>query len=268
MTVEFRPLDQAERAKLRDALQRNVDHGEPIRMDGGTRFLAEPAADESIDALISAIRSVPCHYADDRANRLALTVLRESPEYLDDAREGCKVGNSVVGSLLSLQHGIPRQYAEQAVADAVAIIDSSNAATIADEPVGGNYTLRRSGQPPLTFRGALIAESDGERQYGREQDRWHELAIYRTAGGKYVAVIRYRTRWQGEADHDEAEPLADAAAVAAYFRAWVPTKFVRGFPVGEHYEGKQERLLADIANRYYEQVADLLSGDEFAEVIE
>lgn len=56
--------------------------------------------------------------------QIALALLRESPEYLDDAREGAPVGNSVVGSLLSLVHHVPRQYAEQAVRDAIAIIDA------------------------------------------------------------------------------------------------------------------------------------------------
>lgn len=268
MTVEFRPLSTEERTKLGDALRRNIE-GEPIQMRGtDTQFLATDEADDSIEHLINTIRSVPCHYADDRAMQLAVKMLRESPEYLADAREGYKVGNSVIGSLLSLQYKIPRQYAEQAVAEAVAIIDSSNAETIPGEPVGGNYTLRRSGQAPLTFRGELIASSDGERQGGKEHTRWHELAIYRTAGGKYVAVISFRTKWQGELDHDEAEPLATPEEVARYFRVWRPTQFVAGFPEGQHYAARQEKLLADIANRYYEQVSELLSGGEFDEVID
>jgi hypothetical protein len=55
--------------------------------------------------------------------QIALALLRESPEYLEDAREGAPVGNSVVGSLLSLVHKVPRQYAEQAVLEAIGIID-------------------------------------------------------------------------------------------------------------------------------------------------
>lgn len=66
----------------------------------------------------------PKEYDMSSPTTIALAMLRESPEYLQDAREGAPVGNSVVGSLLSLVHRVPRQYAEQAVLDAIEIIDA------------------------------------------------------------------------------------------------------------------------------------------------
>ena len=51
---------------------------------------------------------------------LALRLINDE-EYGIEAAQGCEVGNSVVGSLLSLLHGVPRQYAEQAVAEALKI---------------------------------------------------------------------------------------------------------------------------------------------------
>ena len=49
--------------------------------------------------------------------------MRGNPEYLDDARKGVPVGNSVVGSLLNLIYRVPRQYAEEYVALPIARID-------------------------------------------------------------------------------------------------------------------------------------------------
>ena len=60
----------------------------------------------------------------ERETRLALALLRESPEYVEDARKGAPVGNSVVGSLLSVFHQVPRQYGEQAVRQALALLDA------------------------------------------------------------------------------------------------------------------------------------------------
>lgn len=59
----------------------------------------------------------------DRDTELALQLLRESPEYVEDAREGAPFNNTVVGSVMNLTHGIPRQYAEAAVRDALELLD-------------------------------------------------------------------------------------------------------------------------------------------------
>lgn len=130
----------------------------------------------------------------------ALKLLRGNDEYIADAREGARVGNSVVGSLLSIQHKAPRQYAERAVEDALNILDSSAAESIEPDQ-DGNYTLRRTGQAPLRFQGELLAEADGEYESGRDFNRWHELTVYRTRGGKYVLRIAYRSAHQGELDN-------------------------------------------------------------------
>jgi hypothetical protein len=121
----FRPLPVDERNKLREALRRNAEQGTPLRMDPATTgWTPEDLASElESESVINAIRSVPCHYADSRAVQLALVMLRGEPGYIADARAGAPVGNSVVGSLLSLLHGVPRQYAEPAVMQALAQLD-------------------------------------------------------------------------------------------------------------------------------------------------
>jgi hypothetical protein len=59
----------------------------------------------------------------ERETRLALELLRDDRELIDDARFGAKLGNSVAGSLLGLTYGIPRQYAEAAVVLALKKLD-------------------------------------------------------------------------------------------------------------------------------------------------
>ena len=59
--------------------------------------------------------------------RIALATLRENAEYLADARVGAPLGNSVVGSILAITTQSPRWATEQAVLDAIAVIDAEKA---------------------------------------------------------------------------------------------------------------------------------------------
>ncbi len=55
------------------------------------------------------------------------------------------------------------------------------------ERQGGSFTLRRNGARPLTFTGRLVSRHSGERA-GAAQ--WHELSLYETDEGGFVADIR------------------------------------------------------------------------------
>lgn len=66
----------------------------------------------------------------------------------------------------------------------------------------GKTLLPRTGQPPLSFAGVLITSASSRWVSGREQNRWHEVAIYELPGGGYVLGIGYRTLWQGEEGRD------------------------------------------------------------------
>lgn len=132
-----------------------------------------------------------------------------------------------------------------------------------------SFTLTRTGLAPLKFQGELLAEADGERQAGRERNRWHELAVYRTAGGKYVLKISYRTKWQGELDHDHAESMEKASGVELALRNYDPAKHVGGYPQHAAYAERQAKLLADIRQSYAALVSEVLASDSaFAEVVE
>jgi hypothetical protein len=203
-------------------------------------------------------------HAHESSVKIALELMRGNQKYIDDARAGAPVGNSVVGSLLSIQHQIPRQYGEAAVAEALRILDAEPT-----QEEGDAITLTRTGQAPLRFTGELLEESDGHIQGGKDHNRWHELAVYRTNGGSYVVRIAYKTIWQGELDREMAEIVGKPEAVAEVLRDYDPTSHVQGYPPGEHYAAKQARTLDDIRRRYDAQVSEILaSAPEFAEVVE
>ncbi len=67
------------------------------------------------------------------------------------------------------------------------------------------YTVERDGQKNLTFTGEIIADASGRHYAGREQNRWTELTLYKTQGGKFVLQREYFTQWQGEEGSDHAE---------------------------------------------------------------
>lgn len=54
----------------------------------------------------------------------AIAMIGDDATLIADSRAGMRVGNSIVGSLLSIETSSPRQYTEAAVAAAVAIIDA------------------------------------------------------------------------------------------------------------------------------------------------
>lgn len=138
------------------------------------------------------------------------------------------------------------------------------------EPGDGpeEVVLPRTGLAPLKFRGELVAWSDGSRQGGREQNRWHELAVYRTAGGKFVVSVEYHTRWQGEQGHEVAAVVDGPADVVRKLAEYDPAEDVQGYPPGPAYADKQARLVADVTRRYKAQVSEVLAGEEFAEEVD
>jgi hypothetical protein len=73
--------------------------------------------------------------------KAALDMLRSNPRYAADARAGAPVGNSVIGSLLSIEYRAPRWATERAVRQALAILDDE-ADDEADEEVDSSLTYR------------------------------------------------------------------------------------------------------------------------------
>ncbi len=60
--MDFRPLNDTERRQLVNALRGNADGDMAILMDRRTTSFAGTAEEVTDDEVISAIKSVPCHY--------------------------------------------------------------------------------------------------------------------------------------------------------------------------------------------------------------
>lgn len=71
--------------------------------------------------------NVPDHFENENFSvlgRHAYKLLKSDPEYLEDARHGGAVGNTIVGSVMAITTGSPRWATENAVAEALARIDA------------------------------------------------------------------------------------------------------------------------------------------------
>ena len=60
--MDFRPLNDTERQKLIDALRGNAQSNLAILMDQRDTSFAGYADEQTDEEVISAIKSVPCHY--------------------------------------------------------------------------------------------------------------------------------------------------------------------------------------------------------------
>jgi hypothetical protein len=60
--MDFRPLNDTEKRTLLTALRSNVQDNRAILMDRRTTRFAGSAEDVTDDEVITAIKSVPCHY--------------------------------------------------------------------------------------------------------------------------------------------------------------------------------------------------------------
>ncbi len=61
--MNFKPLEAAEQNRLKAALRRNAEDSKPILLDRRDTTFRESVDEITDDEAISAIRSVPCHYA-------------------------------------------------------------------------------------------------------------------------------------------------------------------------------------------------------------
>lgn len=105
------------------------------------------------------------------------------------------------------------------------------------------YKLERTGLPPLSFEGQLLAEAEGQR---RNENRWHEIRAYQTKGGRYVLEIVYRTQWQGETDHHWVIDAESPKALTEGVKEYNPVMYALGFPPGKQFEEKQQRMIAGL----------------------
>ena len=130
------------------------------------------------------------------------------------------------------------------------------------------YTLSRTGHRPLTFTGEKLAEADNYNPT-RNLDRYFELAVYRTRSGRYVVSIALRAECRGEGDIMTVVYSEDPAEIERALRDYDPCPPGIGFPPGESFVAKQDRLREDMRRKYDGLVTELFAklGESFAEVL-
>lgn len=87
---------------------------------------------------------------------------------------------------------------------------AAHATLVEPEPAAGVFRLRRSGGRPVGFSGRLLARRSGLRPGAAV---WHELSLFQTDDGRFVAEIRAATRAQEAGAHAHvhmADTLEDA----------------------------------------------------------
>lgn len=131
------------------------------------------------------------------------------------------------------------------------------------------YQISRDGDTPLTFRGEEIATANSHADEGGNRNRWHEVTVYRTEGGRYVVGIEYHTQWRGEQDRHDAVALGpDLAEVAECLRTTIPIPDGIGYPPKPQYADRQARMKASLRTRWEVMVGELLEVIGAAERIE
>lgn len=133
-------------------------------------------------------------------------------------------------------------------------------------------TVTRTGAPPLVFEGEEVASSDSRQVDGSgyRKNRWHEVQVWRTAGGNFVASIRYRTCWQGEEDLSWAKSAGSASEISVWLRAFDATEGVLGYPDHPAYASKRARLDEELRQGFEVALTRLFAtlGDAFAERVD
>ena len=78
--------------------------------------------------------------------------------------------------------------------------------------------IKRDGLPPLSFTGEQIASASSRAVSGADQNRWIEVLIFKTKGGKYVGHVKRLTRWEGERDTSAAASYPAAADLIEWLK--------------------------------------------------
>jgi hypothetical protein len=78
------------------------------------------------------------------------------------------------------------------------------------------FELKPTSGRTLRFKGKKLADVSGRWVSGQEQNRYTDLKLYKTTGGRYILWICYNTCWQGEQDCYTAHVCPTAADVYSH----------------------------------------------------
>lgn len=117
------------------------------------------------------------------------------------------------------------------------------------------YTLTRTGNRPLSFLGELESSTNTKAESGAGENRWWNIAIYRTESGKYVVYIGYNTRWQGEHERCDVYVCDTAAEAAETLRAHPWEKNITGYTRDQ---ARQANLMGILLSCWEQGVTEVL----------
>ncbi len=122
-----------------------------------------------------------------------------------------------------------------------------------------DYMLRRTGLPPIKFKGTLLVQRSSKDADSpvHGSGRMYTIRVYRHDDGRYVCQVLYGTTWAGEYDVDWA---VYGESVARLLECYEPLRGVRGYPTGERFQAKQERLKASMRATWESLVSDVLGA--------
>lgn len=134
------------------------------------------------------------------------------------------------GELLELSHELPYMAGDGLIPAVMTEIDWTflskaagfNAVDDIDNDIDNDmdndmetFTLENDNAPNVRFNGELVATASSF-AYNRN-DRWTELYLYRSVGGKHVCQTIGRTQWQDETNRHTVEVVDSDAAVVEIF---------------------------------------------------
>lgn len=121
--------------------------------------------------------------------------------------------------------------------------------------------VKQSGQQPVTFNGALLAEGGTKTD---EAKRWYTLKVYEVMPKnapppKFVAAVEYGSTWQHEPARYDVYVADTTDALVAKLLDHDPLAHVVGYPRGKQFEEKQVALRVELRRRWDNLVTEVLA---------
>lgn len=117
------------------------------------------------------------------------------------------------------------------------------------------HVLSRTGDLPLKLTGIQLSDTSTRVVNSKDRLRWHELDIYQAS--KFVAHVKWHTAWEGEQPHDTCLIADSLQNLASQIRDYDPLEYLIGFPEGQQFERKQERLEQSICDDWSAMISDV-----------
>lgn len=87
-----------------------------------------------------------------------------------------------------------------------------------------NYSIERSGLPPLEFSGRSLAHSQGCRDNPVTLGRWHDIHVYQADDGQYIVNVQFHSPLETEMSDSIADAVDELADVDDLLSLYDPTE--------------------------------------------